>query len=122
MPLKKSLKTDWWTNNARKMHFFIFCFLGVRMVKTTRSFRKFFCRSNTFAMRKKMIKIYFDWHLGSYFTHEPKMFNFQRYREIKMTQIIVFWSNRKIKLTKCSISGELRNLSATIISCLKSRL
>ena len=60
-------------------------------------FQKVFLLFQYFCDLQKMIKIYFDWHLGSYFTHEPKIFNFQRYHAIKMTQIIVFWSNREVK-------------------------
>ena len=31
-------------------------------------------------------------------THAHKKFNFQQYRETKMSQIIVFWSHREIKI------------------------
>ena len=33
-------------------------------------------------------------------THAHKKFNFQHYRKTKMSQFVVFWSNREIKMPR----------------------
>ena len=69
--------------------------------------RSFSVVFNTFVhhWRVKNDEMYLTLHSGSYFFRNSgnvgnsyKKFDFQHYRETKISQIIVFWANREIKM------------------------
>ena len=70
---------------------------------------------------ENVLKLAFSWfYWYSLKTQAYKKSNVQRYHKTRMLRIIVFWSNRKIKMSGNSkLSKNPRNENAAKISCFK---